>query len=189
MYETVDNPANARITLPAETRQKFRELAAAVEARSLMVWGEHCSECAFPTCYTSCAFYTPRRDGHCRRFADGVEQGKIGSVALGRVRFRRWAKLEGAGPVRLFSRKNALAREWLDRLVSSLIISFSPSQTFYSRAHRYWNQFKATAAGSAPGRIDAFVAEAWLASGPPIPLTVTFLPVDGKRAGLVSVAL
>ncbi len=183
MYETVDNRANTRITLPAETRQKFRELAAAVEARSLMIWGEHCSECAFPTCYASCAFYTPRRDGHCRRFADGIEQGKTGNVALGRVRFRRWAKLEGAGPVRLFSHKNALAREWLDRVVSSLIVSFSPSQTFYFRAHRYWNQLKATTVASAPGRVDAFVAEAWLASGPPVPLTVTFLP-DGKEQGL-----
>ncbi len=184
MYETVDNPANARITLPADTRQRFRELAAAVEARSLMVWGEHCSECTFPTCYASCAFYTPRRDGHCRRFADGVEQGKLGNVALGRIRFRRWAKLEGAGPVRLFSRKNALAREWLDRLMSSLIIRFSPSRTFYSRANRYWNQFKAATAASTSGRIDAFVAEAWLASGQPIPLTVTFLPMDDKQQGL-----
>lgn len=184
MYETVDNRANTRITLSAETRQKFRELAATVEARSLMVWGEHCSECTFPTCYASCAFYTPRRDGHCRRFADGVEQGKIGHVALGRIRFRRWAKLEGAGPVRLFSRRNALAREWLDRLVSSSIIRLSPSQTLYSRLNRYWNQFKAATAASTSGRIDAFVAEAWLASGPPIPLTVTFLPIDDKQRGL-----
>jgi FkbH-like protein len=185
MYETVDNHANVRMSLPAETQQKFRDLARAVAARSLMVWGEHCSECAFPTCYTSCAFYTPRRDLHCRRFADGIEKGRIGNVALGRVRFRRWAKLEAAGPVRLFSRRNTVLREWLDRLLSSLIISLSPSHKIYARARRYWNQLKgAPAVPSAPGRIDAFIVEAWLASGPPIPLTVTFLPVGRDEQGL-----
>jgi FkbH-like protein len=185
MYETVDNCANVRMSLPPETQRQFRELASTVEARSLMVWGEHCSECAFPTCYTSCAFYTPRRDLHCRRFADGIERGKIGNVALGRLRFRRWAKLEGAGPLRLFSRRNAILREWLDRLLSALIINFAPTRSFYGRLSRYWNQFKgAPAIASAPGRVDAFVVEAWLASGPPIPLTVTFLPVGGDEQRL-----
>lgn len=184
MYETVDNGTNVRMSLPAEARQKFFELAAAVEARSLMVWGEHCSECAFPTCYTSCAFYTPRRDLHCRRFADGIEQGRIGTVSLGRLRFRRWAKLEANGPIRIFSRRQTIVREWIDRLVSSLIVKFSPSQSFYARATRYWNRFKTATAGSAQGRIDAFVLEAWLASGPPIPLTVTFLPVGGDERAM-----
>lgn len=184
MYETVDSSANVRMSLPAEARQKFFELAATVEARSLMVWGEHCSECAFPTCYTSCAFYTPRRDLHCRRFADGIEQGRIGHVSLGRLRFRRWAKLEAAGPITMFSRRHTMMREWVDRLVSSLIVNFLPSQSLYARATRYWNRLKTAAAGSAQVRADAFVLEAWLASGPPIPLTVTFLPVGGDESGL-----
>ena len=178
MYETVDNHGHAIMSLPPEIQQKFCDLASEVEARSLIVWGEHCSECAFPSCYTSCAFYTSRRDGHCRRFADGIEQGKIGSVVLGRVRFRRWAKLEGKGPAKLFSRRNSIFREWLDRFVSSLIINCAPSRIIYARATRYWNQWKAKrAVASAPERIDGFVVEAWLAPGQPIPVTVTFLPI------------
>jgi len=40
---------------------------------SSLIWGEHCSECAMPTCYGTCAFYTPRRDLKCRRFDKGIE--------------------------------------------------------------------------------------------------------------------
>jgi hypothetical protein len=183
MYETVDNPARASLSLPLDAQLKFRDLADEIAARSLIVWGEHCSECAFPTCYTSCAFYTPRRDLHCRRFANGIEQGAIGNVALGRIQFRKWAKLEGAGPVELFSMRAATRRERLDRLVSSLIIKFAPSHATYSRSARYWNKFKTTRAVEPMPRIDSFVVEAWLPSGPPIPLTITFLPMDRGARG------
>jgi hypothetical protein len=185
MYETVDNATRVSMPLPPAAREKFVELAGKIEARSLIVWAEHCSECAFPTCYTSCAFYTPRRDLNCRRFADGIERGAIGGVTLGRVRFGKWAKLEGIGPVKLVSARAATLRERLDRLVSSLIVNFAPSQTIYANSTRYWNEFKATrAVGPTPERIDSFVVEAWLASGPPLAFTVTFLPVGGDERGL-----
>jgi FkbH-like protein len=185
MYETVDNTADADMSLPSEARTRFCELASNIDARSLIVWGEHCSECAYPTCYTSCAFYTPRRDGHCRRFASGIERGTIGEVALGKIRFRKWAKLEGTGQINLFSRQSAARRESLDRLLTSLIVDFAPSKAVYARSKGYWNRFKATSfIGSKPGRIECFVVEAWLESGPAIPLTVTFLPTGRDARGL-----
>ncbi len=184
MYETIDNTAGASMSLTLEAQLKFGELASKIEARSLIVWGEHCSECAYPTCYTSCAFYTPRRDLHCRRFTNGIEQGVIGSFTLGKIRFRKWAKLEGAGPAKLFSIQTATRRERSDRLVSSLILNFAPSHAIYARSTRYWNQLKNRPfIGSVPRHIDCFVVEAWLESGPQLPLTVTFLPAGSDGPG------
>lgn len=184
MYETIDSTTRAGMILPADALVKFNELSSRIAARSLTVWGEHCSECSYPTCYTSCAFYTPRRDGHCRRFANGIEQAAIGDVALGRIKFRKWPKLEGAGSVKLFPVRTARFREWLDRFASSLINKFAPSRTIYARSARYWNRWKATPSiDSQPGRIDGFVVEAWLESGPPLPLTITF--VDDSEHGLL----
>jgi FkbH-like protein len=186
MYETIDSTTRAGIVLPADALAKFNELSSRIEARSLIVWGEHCSECSYPTCYTLCAFYTPRRDGHCRRFANGIEQAAVGDVALGRIKFRKWPKLEGAGSVELFPVRTARFRERLDRFASSLINRFAPSRTVFARSARHWNRWKAKASiGPRPARIDGFVAEAWLESGPPLPLTVTFID-DGEHGLLQS---
>src|SRR5262245_2642269 len=103
------------MALPAEAVQKFQELAGSVEKQSQIVWGEHCSECAFPSCYSTCAFYTPRRDLHCRRFEDGIKQDNIGGVEVAKIRLRKWAKLEGVGPARLIERERVKAREAIDR--------------------------------------------------------------------------
>ena len=34
-----------------------------IRSHSVMSWGEHCSECAFPSCYQTCSFYKARPDG------------------------------------------------------------------------------------------------------------------------------
>ena len=183
MYETADSIPRDVPALPAGIQQKFRELAGMVDARSLIVWGEHCSECAYPTCYTSCAFYTPRRDGDCRRFANGIERSLIGSVAVGRILFRKWAKLEGAGSTELFRQRAAARREWFDRAVSSLILNFAP-QMLFGRCTRYWNRWKARRRTTQAPRIDGFVIEACVPSGPAIAMTVTVLPVEPGLDGL-----
>ena len=60
------------------------------------MWEEHCLECAAPRCFQSCAYYAPRSDGRCKRFADGVAvsphpDGVCGEGAY--VRFRPWSNL------------------------------------------------------------------------------------------------
>ena len=178
MYETVDDPIGSTLAIPEEARLKFGELADMVAARSLIVWGEHCSECAYPTCYMSCAFYTPRRDGHCRRFANGIEQQTDGAVTLGRIRLRQWAKLEGQGPAPLFAIRAAARRQHADRVVSALIVKFAPSQALYERSARHWNRLKARPIRPAATLADAFVVEAWLPSDQPLPATLAFVPAD-----------
>lgn len=62
-----------------------------------IVWEEHCTECTYPTCYSTCDLYRQRADGHCARFEDGVRRiGRRGGV----VGFGRWAKLEARLPAR-----------------------------------------------------------------------------------------
>lgn len=68
-----------------------------VSAFSLIPWAEHCTECAFPSCYQSCDLYDPRPgDQHCRRFDGGMvtfeETATLQGYVVG-VSFRRWAKL------------------------------------------------------------------------------------------------
>ena len=62
--------------------------------RSLLLWGEHCTDCANPLCYMTCSLYTPRSDLKCRRFENGLQpviptrQGQTGRILL-RARFRK----------------------------------------------------------------------------------------------------
>lgn len=68
--------------------------------RALLFWGEHCTECAAPDCYKSCALYQPRPDGRCRRFVFGArENGAIRSATGSgvEIRFRRWGRLVARG--------------------------------------------------------------------------------------------
>src|SRR3546814_10879866 len=40
--------------------------------RTLLLWGEHCIECAAPDCFVSCDLYEARSDRRCRRFRFGA---------------------------------------------------------------------------------------------------------------------
>ncbi len=35
--------------------------------RAFLLWGEHCTECAAPDCFTTCDLYDARSDERCRR--------------------------------------------------------------------------------------------------------------------------
>src|SRR5438128_12515725 len=82
---------------PADVLARFSEFARMVRTRTILTWGEHCTECAFPGCYSSCQFYTPRIDMHCRRFEEGIVALAAGDVRLMRITFKRWGKLEAIG--------------------------------------------------------------------------------------------
>ena len=47
-----------------------------VAEMSLLVWGEHCTECAAPACYRRCDLYESRPDTRCRRFKYGIYQNR-----------------------------------------------------------------------------------------------------------------
>ncbi len=56
----------------------------------VLEWQEHCVECAVPECYTTCLFYTARKDKACKRFVYGIYPNNFGAD----IRFRKWAKIE-----------------------------------------------------------------------------------------------
>ena len=92
--------AHLRLTsdaLPAAIREQF------IQPRSIthighVQWEEHCTECAWPACYTSCDLYNPRNDGNCRRTVDGFSplfDLPIFADHVVRVKFKRWGNLTG----------------------------------------------------------------------------------------------
>src|SRR5687768_9055201 len=163
MFEAIDYPDRYTPDLDNISTSRFEELLRAIAARSLIVWGEHCSECAAPACYASCSFYTPRHeDLNCGRFAKGIQKGSLHSGArLATITFRKWGKLEGKGPVGLTSLTNANRREKLDDMVSSAISQWVPSIAT-RQLKRKWDQRKIRTSAYPSFPADAFIIEAWL---------------------------
>jgi FkbH-like protein len=115
--------------------------------RSLIIWGEHCTDCANPTCYATCSLYSPRLDLKCRRFESGLErviivsENAIPREAM-RLKFRKWAKLEGEGSAAIVSSATADMMESFDRAVGRILdISILP-YVVKRPAIKAWNWFK-----------------------------------------------
>src|SRR6202050_27933 len=125
MYETeanssVESPAQ----FPAEVMRSFDQLRGRIASRTVLPWSEHCTECVWPTCYTTCDLYSPREDGRCRRFADGmvrVECPEASNSYLLKIRFKRWGKLWTPGNLRLLAADRAERLEQRDRRIGSAL--------------------------------------------------------------------
>ena len=105
-----------------ESRSKIVERTRSIVEESITG-----TECVWPTCYTTCDLYSPREDGRCRRFIDGmvrVECPDAPNSYLLKIRFKRWGKLWSPGTVRLHATDQAERLEvrdyrfgtWLHRL-------------------------------------------------------------------------
>lgn len=177
-------PLGSAFTLPDDVRAEFDDFAKQVKRRSQIVWGEHCSECTFPACYASCAYYTPRGDFNCRRFERGMESLAVGELSLCRIRFRKWGKLEGAGPLRLLAPQAAVERELRQQSLAKLL-RLAPGERLAERiARRVTQRAVAASAGADLVEADAFVVETWLADDVEIPFTLTIVPTDKSQSGL-----
>lgn len=114
----------------------FEQKKQSIAAKTILPWSEHCTECAWPTCYTTCDLYEPRKDGKCRRFVDGIVRvdGVDGVVPyLMKVRFKRWAKIWSEGTLSLFAFEDALKIEQQDHRVGSMIAALPVPNPFYAR--------------------------------------------------------
>ncbi len=140
--------------------------AATVSHKGMLVWGEHCTECAMPACYANCSLYTPRRDLKCRRLDGGLQSLQAGAgksrVRLMRAAFRRWGKLEAEGRFLTHTGMPTSLLEHADRAISRMLdIPFLPFGIRRSASFA-WNRVKARvlrglSAGRAP---DALLVEA-----------------------------
>src|SRR6266849_86625 len=111
MYESeIISKLEPTSSLPKGAIEFFEESAATVSMRSVLPWGEHCTECVWPSCYATCDLYEARADGKCRRFVDGMVRvespGSPNGYVL-KIRFKQWGKLWSVGNVRLYTREEA----------------------------------------------------------------------------------
>src|ERR1035437_4601141 len=125
MYETEANREVEMIRqIPAEVIREFRDFREKIVSRTLIPWGEHCTECVWPTCYTTCDLYAARRDGRCRRFTEGMVRvpcpEALNSYLL-KISFKRWAKLWSAANLKLYSVKAADGAERRDLRMAEYI--------------------------------------------------------------------
>jgi FkbH-like protein len=154
------------------------EFAAGISAVSQIVWGEHCSECDYPRCYSTCGFYDPRPDLNCRRFVGGIEAAPGG---LTRIRFRRWGKLEGHGPAPLWPLSQARRRQARDEAISRTLAGIPAPFAVHRRLADRRNSAK-TRPPRGPAIVpDAFVVEGWSGDGVERQFTLTFLQDTPER--------
>jgi FkbH-like protein len=194
MREIVPGESHVGTTeLPQDTLRSLLELDAAIGARTQIVWGEHCSECAYPTCYASCSFYSPRPDLHCRRFDRGIEavtvrglrsSGSKGQAPLMRVRFLKWGKLVGQGTAlrpRELTDRHEKARDAFGKLADLGVLPYG----LRYGAGRAWTRFETRSrAGEDCTHADAFVVECVSVGERDVPFTVTVEPKERLRRGL-----
>lgn len=163
-----------------------------VTAFSLIPWAEHCTECAFPSCYRTCDLYEPRRpDGHCRRFIGGMAafagaptlEGQVVGVA-----FKRWGKLMAFASTDTVPAVVAAATSRAVRRLDS-IAAGTADRTVLGRPGgtvRLEKRFKAALSRRFPGSgrrtPDYFLLEVLNPGDAPVTLTLTVRP-DGPAVG------
>lgn len=125
MYETEANSATESLEqIPPAGIAAFADLSGKVLTRTVLPWSEHCTECAWPTCYSTCDLYSPREDGRCRRFIDGMVRidcpESINGYLL-KIRFKQWGKLWTPGRLNLHPIQKAARIERRDYRVGTVL--------------------------------------------------------------------
>lgn len=180
MYEPeLNNLVGDAEELPNHVRKAFTELKESVELRTVLPWGEHCTECNWPSCYTSCKLYTPRADGGCRLFVDGMVRIDLEDAPSGyllKMRFKQWGKLWTVGNVRMKSLPEARQRERRELLVGAAARNIPAPRPFKARVLQkvsYLRRREAEMAQPSERLPDHFVVECYNPGHKTIKLTVT----------------
>lgn len=125
MYETEANlKSESASQIPSEVLSALGETKGKVASRTLISWGEHCTECGWPTCYTTCELYEPREDLKCRRFVDGmvrVDCAESLTNYLLKISFKRWGMLWARGNFQLHPLASADRMERRDYRIGTVL--------------------------------------------------------------------
>jgi FkbH-like protein len=162
------------------------EPASDVTGMSLLLWAEHCVECAAPACYTSCDLYQPRSDLRCRRFTYGAYKNSAFASLRGygvEVAFKKWGKLEAIGntairPVPTVLRwehlleRGAFFTNTAARALSGVTGDFDHAQLTYTAAQKLCRALQRRA-GRGP-RPDAFLLELYNPEQQPVRLQMVW---------------
>ena len=140
----------------------------AVEQAAMLLWMEHCVECAIPDCYAVCPLFVARSDQKCARFRYGIfpNPNFHGLFPYGaEVHFRRWGKLEtklgfsAASPEEILrsAGRDAKALAVL-KPVSTLLQGISPKRRL-NGAYHFAREHSLRSRHAEPVQFDEFVVE------------------------------
>lgn len=199
MYEAEVNHSIESIgSLPVGICERFAEFRERIAARTILPWGEHCTECVWPTCYTTCDLYSPRQDGACRQFVDGmvrIDHKEGLSPYLLKIQFKRWGKLWTVGNLRLRPLSQAGKQELFNIAVGAIGRNAPLPATIKARLMRkvsYLRRQAAERAKASDERPDWFLLECYNPSQATVALTLTLRNGTQKGARpfqtLISVA-
>lgn len=79
----------------AQCQRNIRDIFNVTAVRPSM-WEEHCLECSAPLCFENCLHFSPRSDGRCKRFENGMAVFNDDKACCGQgvhIRFRKWANM------------------------------------------------------------------------------------------------
>ncbi len=181
MYESeVNDRQEPAGIVPQAVLDELGEYRRQVRARTVLPWGEHCTECVWPSCYTSCELYEPRIDGACRQFVGGVARipAPQGTVQyLQQITFRRWAKLWTLGTIECQSLATADRWERINIVVGAVTKSIPAPPPLRRKVLGKLSYLRRNKLTQRNGRENAppdyFVIEAFNPSDAPIALTLS----------------
>lgn len=187
MYETEANSIlESAEQIPQEVMRSFQQLAGKLQSRTILPWSEHCTECVWPTCYSTCDIYSPRSDGGCRRFVDGmvrIESSSPLNSYLLKIRFKRWGKLWTPGNISLHSMDKAERLEKRDYRIGSTLRRL-PVPTLVKIAattKRYgFKKRRATSALSGEKLPTCFLLECYNPESHTVQLSLTMRPANER---------
>jgi FkbH-like protein len=187
MYETEANGRKeSSDQIPSEIAAQFRELKSTVLERTVLPWSEHCTECVWPTCYTTCDLYSPREDGRCRRFSDGmvrIDCPEAPNSYLLKIRFKRWGKLWTPGNIGLRSVDDALKLERRDYRIGTTLYQLplvTPVKNFAIQKRYAFKKRTAYHASVGESSPTSFVLECYNPSPKVVRLSLTMRSIDGR---------
>jgi FkbH-like protein len=191
MHETVIYQCDSSdVQIPDKVLNLMRRNAQRVALRSSLLWAEHCTECVWPSCYSTCALYTPRSDLKCRRFLRGIQRVRcIGydrsNVNCIAVSFRQWGKIEAEGRIRFSEVGARRVQERIDELIAKAIDGLPAPLGVKVDIAKGWNKGKRAAwVGRIPiSAVDKFVIECYSETIEPVHFCLRISPADGLQTG------
>jgi FkbH-like protein len=180
MYETETNNSTEpleRISL--EDSAVFASLRGKVLTRTVLPWSEHCTECVWPTCYSTCDLYSPREDGRCRRFIDGMVRVDCPPSLNGyllKIRFKQWGKLWAPGSLNLHTLEKADRMEQRDYRIGTILYQLplpKPVKSVIVGKRYSLKKRQATRSVSEHKAPTSFVLECYNPTSHSIPLSIT----------------
>lgn len=189
MYEPeVNTGTEAAESLDAAVLAQFAEYRERVAARTLLPWGEHCTECVWPVCYTTCALYERRADGGCRQFVGSavrIDHRQGLNPYILKVQFKQWAKFWTPGTLKLQELEKADRAERIHVAVGAIARATPLPGSVKTRVLGKVNYRRRVAAGQESASADApdcFLLECFNPNQREVSLTFTVRRKDRSVA-------